>query len=370
MKNIKYIYAFCGVLLLLVFAMSLYHQKSIKPVYSGKELIFYMREDGFISTEMSSSNDLQYVYKCLTNECKNITEENFQKYALIHDGDYIIYEVGTDNIKKLVTENNISVATVRSYEDNYYFLLVFDENKSFYTTEPSSMYYINEDEYVFQNENIALNKYLDYSEIAVLTFINDDDFIFYSLKSAKYLGKFSVKNSYYIRGENVVSVNPDTNENVIYSNTFKPLPVESNSDIVGFTSDNNLIISKSYAYRAASNQEMYSGYGSDRGFKIYNQSGELIKESKKYKSFQVMLSNEYFLAVDNDNYLKLYDIEENELAKLTLWNEKQVIRRIELNDNAISVYTGKNGEKSVFYKYDIHTKDLTKTQLDYIINDK
>ena len=55
-------------------------------------------------------------------------------------------------------------------------------------------------------------------------------------------------------------------------------------------------------------------------YKIYNDKGEFISQGDAYDSI-VALGPEYFLAVGDSGYLKLYDYQGNEFVTVTKWKK-------------------------------------------------
>lgn len=101
-----------------------------------------------------------------------------------------------------------------------------------------------------------------------------------------------------------------------------------------------------------------SGYIPIYHFLLLDETGKTVYRSKEYKTIQSFVSNknqvEYFFAVDDANYLNLYDMKENTILTLDeVWDDEKVLCVIKLENDILEFSID-----TVEYHYNIKTKEI------------
>ncbi len=260
----------------------------------------------------------KYTYKCENSDCKGNIVYEFLNYAIIKDGNYIIYDYVKNKYKDIeVDASDIKDVNLLYYEDKLYgyALVNFEDKVAIYNLDKKRLVtdftyngnYYNESPELIDGNIIAcddLNQYLldfDTGEVK-LTFdntIGPDDNNFYHIEAignGKYV--YYLKN--YGFEENKSEICREDFSKIL-DNMYSQYSVLDNGNILVKSSDNT--------------------------FSEYNKDGALVRESREYKSI-VAIGYQYVAVVDTDDYLKVVNNRGKELAKFTKITDKHYIHTL------------------------------------------
>jgi len=133
----------------------------------------------------------------------------------------------------------------------------------------------------------------------------------------------------------------------------------------GKTKEENLIVTKEkepFITGGISSKSYYRV----KDFNMIDSNGLEIYQSKKYLSIQNFVENEeqeteYFLGVDEENILNLYDMKEKLLAKIIEWDEnKRLCTTGNMENDIYKFAVSLTSDTSMFYEYNTKTNTLKK----------
>ena len=343
-KNVVYVSIAVAFVLLFLFGIEIFINSSSTQEIDNEEtknFYFYdVNNEYFYEQKQDVELTNIYMYTCQNENCEILSSQRkTTPYFLLYDGTYIVLDLLNQKVKEIDLANYTTIVDV----DNYA-LLVKKINE--YTNE-----YQNFDIYNYLNNEIM---YLDNNEehgVTILTNYTD----YYVLRNLDNDGP-----SLDIQGNDIIF---DKDFNLISTNYF----------VYGKTVAGELIVDKIYEPFFGGGINTH-GYTKLKSFSLLDSNHNISYTSKEYLSIQNFIyTNDttisYFFAVDQDNILKLYDMEENSLANIEEWTDDKSVcvgEKIVLeNDNFLTFLIGNGEENAKEYTYSFNTKELIVKELDY-----
>lgn len=303
----------------------------------SKLVFYYNFFDGNIAIssqeEDTFNNDLNYkilgTYNCSTSSCKGFGIDLLDNKVIVEDGKYLIYDYKKNKAYDLNLPNaNYSSIEFLSYGGKNYGLSVANIKGlyAFYSLKQET--FTTEFKYsnIFTSEKAGLlNGYISVA-------LNDKDKVKYCLVSYKdgnvikdsdfYLGSFgNGKKVYYY--ENFEMENGY--EVIIYDGNFNAILGDDKFNLFSVTESGNLVVAKN----------------DENSFNVYNKTGKLVKRSKDYKYVSALLKD-YAVVIDNDDYLKITDIDGNVVSKCMKMDDTTVL------DKKLTDIKKENNEEGIF----------------------
>ncbi len=285
-------------------------------------------------------------YKCSNIDCKTYSYNILNNHIIIKDNDYIIYNYKNNTYKKInLLSNNYLDIKLLSFNDKDYGLALKNESNyyAFYSLKDKKL----KSDYIY---NDILSNEVSLMKNCFIAVINKDNLIKYDVVNYKdnitiksfnnVIGSIGNKNEIYYYEK----VNQDNK--VIYSIYNDKL--DKFKDEVyyhfGVTDAGNLVVSSD-----------------NISFKLYNEKGIFIKESKPYSEIYSVL-DKYIIVKDNDSYLKIIDFDSNVIKKILYLNEdanyvssKYMLKE---DDKIINIFIEDNNKNIKTFSYSINNKSL------------
>ena len=328
---------------------------------------FYYNElDGYFTFdkegENTFDNDPNYkilgTYNCSTSTCQSFGSNVPDDEVIILDGKYLIYNYKENKAYDLNLPNaNYSSIEFLSYEGKDYGLSVSNINGmyAFYSLEQEAFTTDFKYTNIFNFETAGLVKG------NISTVINNGDEIKYYIVSYKdgnvikdsnfYLGSFgNGKNVYYYENYEMNS----GYDAVIYDDEFNDILDGNRFTLFAVTESGNLVAKQA----------------EENSFSIYNKTGTLVKKSKDYKDVSILL-NDYAAVIDNDDYLKIIDVDANVVSKCMKMDETLIINdklsgvRKKDDEDGIFVRVSDINDKQYECFYMLDSKEKGITELSY-----
>lgn len=359
---------------------------------SGVQGFNFVKDESGIYQPKEVLDNVSSVYKCnVPGDCSIITnQDNNQRISnhwfLIKDGFYYLYNAESRSKKELdfyvndvadqsfdekdnqlvygvgtiptIADSGKEIAT--NYSLQYYLYNTATYNLEYTSKEKSSYQYLNNKRVVFlyalKDDNDKLlnvtDTFVDLSTGKTLFEINENKF------SYDYGNPVIIeKDNYYISSLYLPGGN---NYQYIYNLDGKLLFEGKYYNYVSYVDNEYITCDWLQEYGQ-------KGYTNITSYYIYDNDGELMKESRKFKSILYMLmSQNEILAVDDDNQLKLFDMNDNVLATFTSWSDESYLLNVAGSDEpttdpVITVYatTESNYDTATVYTYHINDKLIT-----------
>ena len=307
----------------------------------------------------------KYTYKCNKEDCKGQNIYEYLNYAVIKDGNYVLYDYVNNKYKKIeIDEKNIDeVILLYNAKKIYGYALKNTDGKvAIYNIEKNKT--ITDFKYTsyFYNDNPEL---ID-GNLLVIDDNNQYVLDFNSGKEKLTFNKWDDENL-----ENTFMIQAIGNNDYVYY--VKNYGMEINNSEICDKNFNNIIDGKYEQYGVLSNGNFIVKM-TDTTFGEYNKNGKLINKSKEYKKV-ISIGYDYIGIIDNDNYLKIIDKNEKVLAKFIEITDKHYIHEfisgwykaegkeglyLVVEDENIPIGTLGRG---VEYFYDIKSKKTGKIEL-------
>lgn len=253
-------------------------------------------------------------YKCETSTCKNYGINQEKNEVIIKDSSYVIYNYKKNKALKInLPDAEYKSIEFLSYKNKDYGLSISNINDmyGFYSLEKekftTDFKYTN----IFTSEVSGLVKGNISVVISSAENIDDNKYYIVSYDSGKvkkesntYLGSFS-NDDYVYYYENFTDINGY--DAIIYNDDFEPILKEERHSLFAVTSSGNLIVKNK----------------DENTFSIYTKKGKLVKKSKEYKKVCIVL-NDYVVVIDNDDFLKIVDVDGNVVSKFVEMTDNYV----------------------------------------------
>lgn len=247
-------------------------------------------------------------YNCTNANCKVMEEISLSTYKIVYDGQYYYYDIKNNKSKKLnlsydsaynemsVINNDDNIIGIYVCKNNNIFAIYDEQKERFVTDFIYSQVDINPE--ITNQGYILVTKQSDTSTDKSI----NNDSILLDYKN-NYKPVFEVKNAYLslISNNDFVyykSYIMAESKAVIYNSKFKKILNGDEYNLTGISEKGNIAVSNN----------------GDTTFSVYNDNGTLIKKSKVYNNVEV-ISNDYVVVIDTDNYLKIVDYDGNVVAK-------------------------------------------------------
>ena len=285
-----------------------------KPTISTGELYIYkvdIQDDKsyyvIYNYENNNGNyELVKRYKCQSKDCKGYYIKKEKSQALIYDNNryyYYNYENDRKTIVNAGTEKYLNINIIGTDDTDYGLSLMNGEKTAIYSFEKDEIItdfiYSNVSTYdvdeLLKNGYFAASIYDEDTKINTLQIIDIKD--------------GSIKKTF----DNQVAIRSTiVGDKVLYFTTSSMIDSIAQIYNADFTP---LIDEKTDCYYAINSDDTLSVYKNDDNtmFYVYDNEGKLIFTSKKYKQI-IKVFKDYIAVLDDDNNLKLYDKEENEVA--------------------------------------------------------
>ncbi len=356
-----YIVIGCIVLLILLSGIGIYltfnkkeesnEEKEITEKISYKIL----KENTNYFIEKENQNNLEELgeYFCESKECESIVSYNNQDAKfIIYDNGYrfISFENNKINVQELEELNKDTIQEI-SLKNNDVIVEYKNNLVGIYEVESNQLKELLLGEYTFNK--IENNK---------VVLLKKESFVVYDLKEKKIMNTIFVPTNDFQVAEN--------DQNTIYI-VYYSLPYEiilnriydKNGEFLldqgyfqALLQDGTIVMTDEVIPYITGCGQMLYGYNNIQNFKIYQES-TLIKTSKSYKSFMGFKNSDkkdYFIAVDENNNLNLYDKEENVLFQIEEWNEEKILAYWKIENNQFIFATGKHDDEFFTeYVYDL-----------------
>lgn len=298
-----------------------------------------------------SSYKLINSYRCSLESCESYQADDDSKKVIIKDDGYYIYDFINNKAKKInVPEAYYKNVEILSYSNKIYGLSFANINDkyAFYSYDKEKFITSFDYDNILSNEKNCLingnfivtknNKFyvINYNSLKILK------------ESDNYIGTFGTNEvTYYYENYS----DEETSESLIYDSSFKKILKNNLYKLYSNSKKGNLIVKNP----------------KKESFIIYNKNGVKIKESKVYKEVLDII-NENIIVVDNDNYLKVVDIDGNIKASIMEFNNNSAYDKSssKVIDNKIYFKIMNMDEEENNYKiYYYDTKSMKKGVLNY-----
>lgn len=321
-----------------------------KHFYGGKgvEGEYYLVDD-----PSKGYNEKLDSYTCKTEDCFIVSTQHAtykNPIFVIYDDGYYTFNVENSETKKLPFEKkNISYINV----ENNYMKIKYEDQIEFYD-------YINRNT-LFNHQDMSSQN----GEKNII-FYNEKEWKVYSLEKKDFLFTRTMKSGL----NNIETIFSLEKEYYIFHYVDKPDEIyDENFKLIsdafyfyGILSQEKFIVGKT-------NQSFMCGGAKCMGyidifqFAFIDQNGKEIGASKTYKSIQSFAKDKtnqikYFFAIDENNMLNLYDINENHLLTIEMWTDKKVFCFDEIAGSQIVFSIGTNQ-----YHYNTESKEIKNTTL-------
>ena len=347
-------------------------------IYHYNNYDYYSGED---YSDVTDKPDKTYTFKCKNADCEILDVESDLKAAIIRDGKEIdVYDFINNKYAISNLEFNDFDNLFVSYFDGE--IIGFITSKNYGTEEDTnykqSFYVIDKDAYLkdstgkeymfdyFSTGNaheLSLGKIIAYnyrseSDRVDTSIINIDDGSIYKEFSEEKQSFYSTIGNngsvYFIKNNQMQEYNT-----TIYTKDFK----EIEKDAINYSvlKNGNLILTTD-----------------DKTFKIYNEKGELLKTSRNYESI-INILDDYIIVLDSDNYIKILNKNEKEIAKITenksnyeiisrksgyYYKDGEMCIAVVVEDK--NVEEGIEGKGIEFY-YNLKTKEISTVKVDSVM---
>jgi len=368
----------------IVIVVLLTKEKELKKFYG------YQEEETFYLEEIYHENEA--VYSCKTKHCEIISKESNIPIFLIYDNEYLLFYLKTNDIVSLnktkeeikeifmediyinilEKENHLKIYNILTNEE-------IEEKKEIEDIKVEKNYFqINYQDNSYDIYNLLKNKVI--KPIGLRSLFLEKYIIFeekekwsaYSLEEEKVVleKSFTKENGFLnilpgkIHTYFYTSYAWDYEEPVEIYNEKLEL-ISENYVPRGKTKEENLIVTKEkepFITGGISSKSYYRV----KDFNMIDSNGLEIYQSKKYLSIQNFVENEeqeteYFLGVDEENILNLYDMKEKLLAKIIEWDEnKRLCTTGNMENDIYKFAVSLTSDTSMFYEYNTKTNTLKK----------
>lgn len=259
---------------------------------------FYNNLDEFDPGENVDQFEMIGEYKCVSSNCKAYDYSKYLDKVIINDNGYKLYNPFTKKIENIsLGEETYSFINFIEDDNKVYGLSVGKEDKkvAFYNFELAK--YINNFDYSrIYMLNSLINKGYIFAEkdrdTYILNYLTGE--VIKTMEKYKYFTELKVGN-YYLY---IAKISPEYNYRL-------------------FDSNFNLIIDddRNYKYALNSDGTVTIVYSNENKYNIYNMNGEIISTSNEYKEI-VKVVKDYIMILDDNNDLKVLDLQGNELVTL------------------------------------------------------
>ena len=320
-------------------------------IYYDKKNNLYEAINEFDSYNYNlSSYKLINSYRCTLDSCQSYKVDNDSKKVIIKDDGYYIYDFIDNKAKKLnISDAYYKEVEILSYNGKIYGLSILNINDKYafysYKKEDFTLEFdydniLSSEKNCLINGNIIVtkdNKYyvINYNSSKVLK------------ESNNYIGSFGSNTVYYYENYG----DEEKEESLIYNSAFKKILKNNLYKLYSSSKKGNLIVKDI----------------KKENFIIYNDSGVKIKESKEYKEILDII-NENIIVIDNDDYLKIIDIDGNIKAQFMKFNDSLVYDKSSIKIVDSKIYfniINTNEEENNWKTYYYDTKSMKKGVLNY-----
>lgn len=338
----RVIYISIGIVFVFLICLGIWIAFSQVPI---KRVYFYASNDDYFYQEVKQvSAQESYVYHCQSETCEVLGSRTKKSpYFLIQDNGYVVVNILEKKFQ------NLSFSQYLRVEDQDTFALLIKKEPLYDGGNGSFDLYSYEQEKVIPLENNGENDETIFKKLSnSLVFRNQ----IYDGASSVLKGFDQIFDSH---------LNLVNDENYVY----------------GISEDGSLILAPLYENFFVGGLNK-SGYLDLKQFSKFNSADEVSYTSPLYLSIQSFIYDKdteekilYYLAVDQDNVLKLYTLDGEELASLESWSDKKNVCMgdhptfSEEYELEITIGDGEsNGKK---YRYNFETKQLSMEELEYAV---
>lgn len=332
-------------------------KNEIKSVWKKKDISSFkinIYKDNISNDILASSNNDTYIeekytylnsYNCSDINCKIYNYNISNNHIVIKDDKYIIYDYIKNLYKEIILpdDNYLDVKLIYfdstdyglalKNESNYYAFYSFKDKKIktdyIYDDILTNCSSLLDNNFIgIKNENnLKIYDIINYKENIIINSTNNAILSIGNKNKIYYIEKIDDKRNivYYI-----------------YNNEFKKFKDEYYYQI-GVTPAGNLVVSSD-----------------NISFKIYNENGLFIKESKPYNKVYSIL-DKYVLVEDNDRYLKIIDFDSNVIKKVLYLDNMNYISSLYLNiyeNELINITINDENNNLKVYSYSIKDKNI------------
>lgn len=342
MFNMKKYIILIGSILVVIIGLGFYFLFFYEKDESDKVLYLYHNEltDKYFVSD-SDNNEIASLiskYDCKTKDCSfNPNQLLNEPYVLIKDTNYYIYDILKNVKTKLEIDSNIEYELINSFElIDEKTIVLFHRNYKEYLEKTDV-------KYVFIDLNTGKEKESIEEKDVNINFYPD-------LKILKH-----EKGNYY-----VTFVRHATNDSYsVYNHNFEKLDLGEKNRTYEIDLDGNLIVSNIVSTK------IQHGYNNVLNYEVYDQSGNFVRKSKDYKAI-LAIDNFYLIAVDNDDVLKIFDLNDKEIVSLENWSNDKAFT-YEFIDNRFEIIIDIPEDslyKGNIYTYSVDTNELKKENYD------
>lgn len=315
--------------------------------------------------EHSIQNETKvFSYTCKDANCE-ILSTPLKSYKnpifLIYDQDYKVISYHNGELKtSKVSFDRSNIKNLQVY-DNYFTFNFLDSNESsFYQLKDDSIqkiwtgeyqnYYDEEGKLLIEDDN---NWYAyDYADEKFLTIPietnSDSAHSFLNVKKAN-------QKSYYVMSFLFSSIADEPDKIYLDDGTL----MLDQTFFQTVLSNGDLVVTEKRMPYVTGCGEMMIGFNDVQTFKVYEEDLS-YHTSKTYQAilgFKSDGENDYFLAVDENNYLNVYNFQEEVVLAIQKWSDDDTMAYWEVNGDEIKIalYNEKeNSEELTEYLYDIN----------------
>ena len=350
--NKKVVYISIGVITVLlgifgveILLQNLKSQSTLSDTKTDKKQ-FYFYDDSSSGSYFWQNEEpkTKLFYTCETESCEILVNEQqtSSPYFLIRDGKYYL----VDYQKKEVLETPIEEQKYRFVEQKENFAYLVKEVADDSSLKTFDIYFYN------QNKVIELPEF-------------EKDYKTQLLQMGQ---------NYIIQNEEALGpTTPPVSKDFIYDENFNL--ISNDYYVYGFDSENNLIVAPEYQLMFGGGSNI-RGYSQVKNFLKIDGTGKIVDTLPTPLSMQSFVyansqTNQiaYYFAVDNDNILKLYDINGNVITSVEEWSDQKstcIGEHPVYQGGATLTFAIGNGEENAKeYIYFFETNKLTVIQMDY-----
>ncbi len=366
---------FFGVILLFLFVLA-FLSVGIYRKEEERVLNFYLNDKDTYIFQEQADETLQKVsdYHCDFEDC-SVVKQVLDSFFLVRDKEYYLIDVSSNPVKRNIANNlpNSSDAKYKKMENENYLLL--GTAYSFY-----DIYSIKNDKLLLKSTNYdhfniaSENEIFLYNDKNWAIFSLENETLSSSMQLHSWMGPYLYSEEYNNKKYYILHYgsNGVGNFEEIYNSELQL--ITSDSFYHGLDKNGNLLLT------ASLNQGLIGGINHagyfEKVFETWNEDGH-IKTSREYSSVQTFIEDmdgavNYFFAVDKDNILKLYTMDEQEILSLEEWNDNKVLCNARMiNEDEISIPIGEHPkDSSMEYTYNFKTKQLSQKVLPYEVCQK
>ena len=288
-----------------------YGQKLDKPEVSDDKIYIYVNDSGddvyySISSTVYENNNyykLVTTYNCIEDNCHGYDASKYSKQIVIYDGGkYYLYnyETGVKDEINISSEKVKNINFLSSKKGDYGLAVSKDYGSKLALYNLKNKEYISDFIYSY-SLNYNVNELLDNNYFAVSNRVGDSsEVLILNNSTGAVVKKFNEANGIF---------SATVGDEIIYGITYG---IGTNWRLYNskFELFNGQDSHYEYAINSNGTITLFDVVGT---FSVYNSKGELLSSSKTYQKV-VKIVKDYVIVLDDNDDLKLLDLEENEVV--------------------------------------------------------